>query len=227
MRRKAALTMLMATLLLIVTSCGHGRGDLENYFMRRGLDTSDNAPLQHCHGYGCRFVTDVTLSKKEWRQIGAYFKNKHPTVEEERKAIAKAIAKMEQIVGAKTGTHVDIAGTFRKTGLYQLDCVDESTNTSVYLKALYDRGWLKHYRPVAPEMRVPLIHAGSWPHQSAVMTGVDEDEIWAVDSWFHDNGAEPEIVPLGEWKDGWKPEIMIKPPRKPKKRNSSGNNHRD
>jgi len=31
-------------------------------------------------------------------------------------------------------------------------------------------------------------------------------EAWVVDSWFRDNGEDPDILDLQTWKDGWKPE---------------------
>lgn len=125
--------------------------------------------------------------------------------EAERERIKTAIGLFEQKVGAKTGTSVDIHGTFFKTGKYQLDCVDESTNTTVYLSLLQQKGLIRFHRVEGPSVRLPLIHAGRWPHQTAVITELNTSEFFAVDSWFHDNGAPAEIISLKEWKEGWKP----------------------
>jgi hypothetical protein len=49
-----------------------------------------------------------------------------------------------------------------------------------------------------------------WPHTTAVIREKQADQAlnktYAVDSWFYDNGQPAVIVPLEQWKSGWKPE---------------------
>jgi hypothetical protein len=87
----------------------------------------------------------------------------------------------------------------------QHDCVDESLNTTIYLTLLEQKGLLRHHNVEDPTVRLPIIHSGRWPHQTAVISEIETSKFYAVDSWFHDNGAKAEIVPLRKWKDGWKP----------------------
>lgn len=190
---------------LILVACAAHYDSLDDYFVQRQLQQPTRDTFQSCRGYGCRFKDEVTLSKKEWASIDKIFKPKSKTPAQERKKIAKAIAAFETTVGNYTGTHEDIAGTFEKTGFYQQDCVDESTNTSIYLRVLEARGHIKHHKIEPPMVRLP-IDTGRWPHQAAVIKEIKTGEAYAVDSWFYENGAPPEIIPLAEWKQGWKPE---------------------
>ncbi|MDB2683139.1 hypothetical protein N9Z27_02685, partial [Alphaproteobacteria bacterium] len=157
-----------------------------------------------------QYIDTVELSKQEWEKIKKPFRRKPKTAQQEREKIATAIGTFEQIIGAKTGSEEDIHGTFIQTGTYQLDCVDESVNTTMYIAALQNKDLIKFHDLHPPEGRVPIIHAGRWPHQAALIEEKDTEKstenYYIVDSWFHDNGAPAEIIPLKQWKDGWKPE---------------------
>ena len=174
------------------------------YLEKKGLGEQTAQNFQHCHGYGCKYITDVTFSEKDWRDVRSAF-GTPKTPEAERESIKKAIAVFEQHVGRQTGTHVDQWGTFQKTGHYQLDCVDESTNTTVYLALLEAQGLMQRHKVEPPSARFPLIHSGTWPHQTAVISERENGAFYVVDSWFHNNGQPPEIVDLKQWKEGWKP----------------------
>lgn len=91
----------------------------------------------------------------------------------------------------------------------QHDCVDESLNTTIYLTLLERKGLLKFHSVGTPTVRLPLIHAGRWPHQTATMIDTQSQIPYAVDSWFHDNGFPAEIIALEKWKKGWKPDAIL------------------
>lgn len=190
---------------LSLTACSSQPVDYKTYLETRNVGLSADGNIRHCHGYGCKFVTNVPLDKKDWKIISAAFRPRAKAAEQERKQIAKAIGLFEKQVGPKDGTVEDIRGTFRKTGDKQLDCVDESTNTTSYLSVLQDVGLLKFHTVMGPTMRFPIIHAGNWPHQTALIRDNKTGTVYAVDSWFRDNGAPADIIELKEWKRGWKP----------------------
>ena len=48
-----------------------------------------------------------------------------------------------------------------------------------------------------------------WPHTTAVIRDKRSGQLYAVDSWFLDNGKPPFILPLEKWKDGWDPEDAV------------------
>ena len=37
----------------------------------------------------------------------------------------------------------------------------------------------------------------------------DEREILVIAAWFHDNGFPAEVIPLKNWKNGWKPNTIL------------------
>ncbi len=125
---------------------------------------------------------------------------------QERQQIALAIAEFETIIGAKTNTNQDKARLFEHMGSPgQLDCIDESTNTTVYLMILKKHGLLHWHEPMDHVTRGFFIFG--WPHSSAVMREIRHPEReYAVDSWFEDNGKPPHIIPLKLWRDGWEPQ---------------------
>lgn len=200
-------TLSLTAALITLSACGTAPYSSSQYYLNsKGMSEQTPYAFEHCHGYGCKFVSNVSFTEQDWRDIASVFRPAPKTPEAERAAIKPAIALFEQKAGTYTGTHEDKWGTFRTTGAYQHDCVDESTNTTVYLMLLEQKGLLKHHKIEPPTARVPLLHAGRWPHQTALISEIETSKFFAVDSWFHDNGAPPEIVPLREWKEGWKPE---------------------
>lgn len=198
----------LACLLLTLglASCAAAGADWQAYLQKRHVGGSTPESVRYCHGYGCRLVSDVTLNKKDWRKIVHLFKPPAKTPEKERQNIAKALGLMEKIAGAQTGTQDDQPGTFRAWGDDQLDCIDESTNTTTFLSLLEQKKLMRHHRLLAPTARLPIVHAGRWPHQTAVIAETDGGAYFAVDSWFGKNGDPADIVALEQWKDGWKPQ---------------------
>jgi hypothetical protein len=158
-----------------------------------------------CHDNGCLSLDQVALTEQQWEQLRAVFFPLAEDAAEERARVRAAIALMEKFVGDATGTWQDKGGTFNfgKTG--QMDCIDESINTSLYLTMFYKYGMLRHHRVQDRATRGWFIFG--WPHTTAVMRENARDAVWAVDSWFLDNGQPPFILPLDEWKRGWKPGI--------------------
>ena len=157
-----------------------------------------------CSGYGCANIDTVSLSAVEWRAVRALFNPRADNPAAERRQIARAIGQLERIVGPKTETEGDKGGTF--PGLFesgQMDCIDESTNTTVYLRLLAAENLLRWHEVGADATRGYFLFG--WPHTTATMREKNSGDEYAVDSWFFDNGIEPAIVPLKQWRDGWNP----------------------
>jgi len=161
-----------------------------------------------CHGGGCADVSRVSLTKEEWQKVVNVFDPKPINAEGERKAIANAIGLMEQIVGPKTGTDTDRGGTFGNSNYSgQLDCNDESTNSTTYMKLMNQAGLIRFHEILDTKTRNFFFNG--WPHTTAVIrekqADQSNDKSYAVDSWFYDNGKPAVIIPLALWKSGWKP----------------------
>lgn len=189
--------------ILFLTACVSTRS-YETYLAEKEIDVPAPERFAHCRGYGCKYVDYLALTDNDWRAIKKPFR-KVESAESERRALKPAIAAFEKIAGAKTGTEQDKGGTYVKIGAYQHDCVDESTNTTIYLALLRQNGLLKFHDVLVPQSRMPLLSGRLGPHQSAVIMDRETGTAWAVDSWFHDNGEPPEIVEEDKWFLGWRP----------------------
>lgn len=158
-----------------------------------------------CYDNSCHTVLQTALSTAQWRQVHELFRVQVRSAQEERQSIARAIALLEHWTGLAAGTSSD-RGENRAPGDssgHRMDCIDESTNTTTYLYMLQQDNLLQWHRVDEPVTRGFFIFG--WPHTTAVIRSLDGKQQWAVDAWFHDNGTAPEIVPLEQWRDGWRP----------------------
>ena len=160
-----------------------------------------------CTGGGCAEVKYVSLTDDEWQSIASIFANAHmvSNAEQERDLIALAIGAFESIVGTKTSTATDLAGTFGNSDYPgQLDCNDEAINSTTYMRLMRQNGLLKFHE--VEDTRTRNFFFTGWPHSTAVIHETASGERFAVDSWFYDNGFPATIVPFTVWKSGYIPE---------------------
>ncbi|HOP14996.1 MAG: hypothetical protein KDI22_13280 [Gammaproteobacteria bacterium] len=159
-----------------------------------------------CFGHGCSSVQRITLQTADWQQVTRAFALPAADAAAEREQIRDAIAEMENVAGRLAGTADDRAGDISGFGVLrpQLDCIDESSNTTTYLTLLEQAGLLK-WHSVQPTVRRGYFFVGGWPHYSALLRENGSGALWVVDSWFRDNGQLPDVVDLEAWQDGWKP----------------------
>lgn len=159
-----------------------------------------------CAGGGCVELMQVSLTDEEWQIIkGAFSKaGEVNTAEEERALIALTIGAFENIVGVKTNTLTDRAGTFGNSNYPgQMDCNDEAINSTTYMRLMQQHGLIKFHE--IEDMRTRNFFFSGWPHTTAVIREVATGARFAVDSWFYDNGFPASIVPFSVWKSGYIP----------------------
>ena len=150
-----------------------------------------------CYNYDCNRTALVQPSAEEWQTVVNQFKPSARSPSEEREMIRRAIAVLEHIAGAQTPT-------FRDRGRNpviddwpgQMDCIDESINTSHYLDLLQERGLLRWHRTAGRVYRAPY-----WfdPHWGGLILELGTLEKYVVDSWHLDNGEPPYIQALNNW----------------------------
>ncbi|MEN3975209.1 hypothetical protein [Emcibacter sp. SYSU 3D8] len=159
-----------------------------------------------CSNYQCTARYNVALTDAEWRQVRAFFDPPATDAAAERRQIALAIGQIERIVGPKTGTTGDRPGaailTTRTRG--QMDCLDESHNTTVYLHLLERNRLLTWHKVGQPIIRGHVIDR--WFHNTATVTDTATGIQWVIDSWFGANGEPADVVTADVWLDGWEPE---------------------
>ncbi|MAU40939.1 MAG: hypothetical protein CMF31_04885 [Kordiimonas sp.] len=198
--------------LLFLTGCGGSpsKGLLEKY------QTTEQTPAAFgvCKGYGCTRYLRINMTAEEWQSVLAAFDPAPEDAAAERRALAVAVSRIEQIVGPKTNTENDAPGAqivnLNTSG--QMDCIDEAFNTTTYLNMLSRAGMLRWHR-VGHPLRRGYVFDG-WPHNTATIHEKNSDNDiegpghYVVDSWFHGNGIAPEIVPASQWAEGWSPQTV-------------------
>ncbi|MBI3045842.1 MAG: hypothetical protein HYY78_23795 [Betaproteobacteria bacterium] len=198
-------TLFVTLLIALAQEAGAAGVYAADFFVREDIVT-EPAPEKFsvCHGGTCEIVSQARLDEAQWRLIAAVFAAPAASAQEERARIAEAIARFETVVGAIADTSDDRAGNRHgENWRSQMDCIDESTNSTTYLRILAGAGLLRWHRVEARVTRGFFLFG--WPHTTAVVSEASTGVKWAVDSWFHDNGQPPEIVPLDLWKTGWRP----------------------
>ncbi len=160
-----------------------------------------NATLLVCSGYGCVLKDRFSLTKKQQGRLRNIMVSGQKSATLERKAVARAIAAMETYARGRLRYKADIPKAPVRYNGYrgQMDCIDESLNTTAYLTYLHGRGWLRHHKPRKSYAERGFILDGRYPHKSAVMIQKNGKK-WAVDSWYKRDGKPPAIKPLKQWR---------------------------
>lgn len=193
---------LMGVSCLLLTACGNGGMNL--YPFKDPAFTRENFAV--CHGFNCYHRTEGRITDKQWRDIEKIFKPAPKTAEEERKRIVRAIGRMETYAGLSSGLDQDRAeaGTFEEDRITQMDCIDETVNTDLYLSFLFDAGLIKHHRKRNPVHRGFFVD-GAWPHNAAAIRETETGTVYVIDSYFGKHGADAHAVELKDWAAFWRP----------------------
>jgi len=191
-------------LLLLLCACSGGRDPIP-YLNQWNVKHYSTDGFDHCKGYGCRLIDHVTLTQQQWAQIDSHFIPPSVSAADERNKLEKVIGEFERIVGPITNTHTDIKDTFYRLGDDQLDCVDESVNTTTYLLLLQERKHIRFHNIHGPTARPPFVAGAKWPHQAALIEDKQNKQKFVVDSWFEDSGYNAYVVNADEWFYNWSP----------------------
>lgn len=206
-------------LTFLLVGCASGQGISLTPYQDAG---ESPAQFRLCHGFGCSARTWVSLSEKDWAYVTRPLRKKAKNAAQERVHIAKAIGRMEKIVQHNTGMNADFgqATTF-ENDQHQMDCLDETINTSRTLAFLASDDLLQYHTVGEPVHRGYFVD-GMWPHNSAAVIEKASGDIYTMDSYYFDNGARVDVVALDVWLDEWRPEglrqrvAVPKPGRKPR-----------
>jgi len=157
-----------------------------------------------CYNGSCQELAVTGVNLLQWQQIRAVFSPPALEPETERRRIAQAVALMEQFVGALTDTAHDLSrNDAGVAGENWMDCIDESTNTTSYLKMFAAAGLLRWHTVEDRQTRGWFLFG--YPHTSAVVRDTQSGRLYAVDSWFYRNGEAPVVLPVEVWRNGWQP----------------------
>jgi len=204
-RRGAGAGAAIVLLAAVLAGCaGQVSSRPERWFAAHGGTAPSADRVYVCHAFGCARRTAVDIGPADWRRLTATLRAGQGSPAAERKAIAEAVAWLERRVAPTVGSAGDVGGLdLANSGTPgQLDCIDEATNTTSYLLVLEKRGLLVHHRVAAPVARGFFLD-GRYPHATAVIVEKRSGETFAVDSWTHDNGVLPDVMPLDRWFATW------------------------
>ncbi len=202
MQSSTRLSRLVPILALLCAACA---GSPDAWLLKQYGSHNTLSAFRVCKNYGCAKSMMVSFEQSEWAQVRAQFSPAAESAGEEREQVRRAIALIETLVGPKAGTSNDKAGAdiinFGREG--QLDCIDETYNTTTYLRLMAAEGLLKWHDVGEPAKRGYVLNR--WPHNTATLIEHGSRTQYTVDSWFHANGEMPETVLLKDWLDGWSP----------------------
>lgn len=152
-----------------------------------------------CYNFGCKTKELVAITQQEWAEVSGWFDPPAATAADERQQIRQAIGWMEVVVGNHTPTHRDTGLDLQLGGEFpgQLDCIDESLNTTTYLRLFEYHGLLRHHRVRERAYRRAIFDQ----HWAGQIEEKDSGARFVVDSWFHDNGILPYVQTMDEWMD--------------------------
>ncbi len=152
-----------------------------------------------CYNFGCKTEDVIAISEAEWAEVAGWFRTAAPTPEAERQQIKQAVGWMEVVVGKHTPTHRDTGLDLDYGGEFpgQLDCIDESLNTTTYLRLFENYGLLRHHRVLDRAYRRAIFDQ----HWAGQIEELQSGRRFAVDSWFQANGIMPYVQEMNEWED--------------------------
>lgn len=188
--------------MLLLSACGSTAGINLGPYYTYGPTKNE---FRVCHGYSCQFQTAVAFSGKEWERLLRPLKSTFKSAADERTALAKVMGDIEKLAGKKSGTNVDLAeARGRPEDDFQMDCIDETANSHLYMKFIRQTRLLKHNIYERPVHRGYFID-GAWPHNAVAVRDLKTNELYVFDSFYKKNGTPPYVVSLAEWKAGWRP----------------------
>jgi len=162
--------------------------------------------VEVCFNYGCAAEETVNFSEARLAWVRAMLATANSS-ERERALLALVVGQLYGWAAEQTPIGNDKAGNYADGGMPgQMDCIDHSTTTTRFLRMLEERGWLRFHRVLDPIRRSFLMTQ----HFSAAIEDLGDGisvirtdaraRIWAVDSWYTDNGKPAWIAPLDKWK---------------------------
>ena len=197
------------TLLAVLAACGVMQTP-PPAITERISDQFAPSHLIYCFGHGCAQQHTVAFPPDEWNAVRALFAEAPADAAAERQRIRVAIGLLEGFAGAQAGTSGDRGRTmpFGYTlGPAQLDCYDETINTSNFIGLLERDGLLRYHREGAPVQRTLI--DGDIIHATAVVAETATGRRFAVDSSYFDNGVAASVAPVEDWLSGWKPPEIV------------------
>lgn len=158
-----------------------------------------------CYNYGCYARAPANYSEAQLERLHQQLAAA-VDASAERAAISAVIGRMYAIAGEQTPVWRDKGGNYADGGENgKMDCIDHSTNTSAFLRLMQAHGWLRFHEVLEPIMRRRYFFAEHW---TARVREREAQGVYAVDSWFFDNGQPATVLPVEDWLAGRTPRVQ-------------------
>ncbi|HTS94488.1 MAG TPA: hypothetical protein VMG55_20935 [Stellaceae bacterium] len=158
-----------------------------------------------CHHWECKSIERVSLTPEEWGQAIAPLAATAPDARSERRQIAQGVVIMEGFTGERMAATPELQGEYFGGDSDELDCIDDSINTWVYMTMLQHEGLLVHHKVGG------IAHGGSLLtmdiRNSAVLVVMATGEEFAIDPTQAKDGGPPPTFPLALWEGDWPPDM--------------------
>lgn len=199
---------------LLVSACASNSYNLSaTYLDRYARPNPTPASFTECHGFSCSVISQVSLSPQQWQRVRAVFRPRAANAQAERRQIARAIALMQRLVGAQTGTavpqwtHKNMLILPNLGDPTQLDCIDEAVNTWTYMTMMERDGFFRFHR--VAELAYGGLPTDTNPRNAAVLQDKATGEYFAIDPSLVDFAVPPPVMPLKVWLGPWPPKIAV------------------
>lgn len=175
-----------------------------SWYPTQSARAPQNLNIGICHAFGCQRQTQVQLTQSDVDHLAGIMQAGQGSAQAERAAVKQAVMWMEKRVGPFVGSDDDVGGLdLQNSGVPgQMDCLDETTNTTTTLIVLAENGLLDYHAPAHPVARGFFLD-GRYPHATAVLRETASGEDWAIDPWPYANGVDVDVMPLDEWYATW------------------------
>ncbi|WP_052954600.1 hypothetical protein [Microvirga vignae] len=172
-----------------------------SWFQSQGYVGPAGTRIIACHGYGCSRRQAISVDGTLLSRASALLKSGSASPEAERRALGQVVSAYTAYLAASIGGRPDIPGSpAQMSGVHgQMDCLDETANTTSLLLVLQEQGLLTYHRVEPPESRGFFLD-GRYPHFTAIIAEKGSGQEWAVDPWRRAPGQRPEILPLIQWR---------------------------
>lgn len=188
-------------LLFTISSAAAGPLPAQSWFNQQGYVGPSGSRIIACHGYGCVRRMAISVDGAWITRARAALRSGQTSPDAERRALGEVIRSYTAYLATSLGGKPDAPGSPpQMSGVYgQMDCLDETTNTTSLLLILQEQGLLTHHVVEYPESRGFFLD-GRYPHFTAVIAEKRTGTAWAVDPWEKAPGQRPDILPLTQWR---------------------------
>jgi hypothetical protein len=173
----------------------------QSWYGEQGYVAPSGVRIVACHGYGCSRRTALAVDMSILSRAGSLLRSGQGSPETERTALREIVRSYTAYLAREVGGKTDLPGSPPEmSGVHgQMDCLDETANTTSLLLVLEAQGLLAHHQVERPQTR-GFFFDGRYPHTTAIIAEKRTGREWAVDPWRKAPGQRPDILPLAVWR---------------------------